>query len=642
MSEYAGELKVKLVIDGSDVPQQVNQQMQGVSPRVRSLLQRSGLDKGLESYRQKAGQVIAVNKQLAQAEDVVATKAMAQGRAMGLLGIAAVAGYQAINQLQQSLRVTGAEAGTTEGRLRNVGAALLGGDVIGAFKAARVEFTLTAQALNDLQAQLAKGDSTNIDKLRQAVEVFGNEKLRAQLTQASYAVRANLQADKATAAGLTPGLRDDLEVARTAEREAAIGLRIFEKGTEAYSKAFAGWAAAVKRRRAIVESIESKNLTPEQQDSARATQYQLNQLRAAATKQQRDDQDIARTRRDSLQKQIDVLEQDKTKTTAQKQRLVTLYGQLDAVEKSLEQTRTEARQAEQDRIMRRLELAQLDLQIEAANARGQAQETAALQDQAALARKAAQTKGLTIEQRKQYELQAAQLDKQLYDIGQQQAEQAKQAAADAARAKQEEIDAEKQRYRETLSLEEQRLKLREQAAQLTKTKRDDRKVLKDEIAFYKDEERDMKLTLRERLTAQSNKISTQLQLRDLAKKKPKTEGTQRGATTAEFFSEAASTFSQYGSNITGAGGILSGQDARAAFAARALSGRTGQSFAQAVERARSNQALAHLTEAQKQTAILTGILNAVGGKPTKTTQDRKPSDFAIKAARVGVGAGTGM
>lgn len=68
------------------------------------------------------------------------------GRAVGVAGLrfagiglaagaALFAGTRAVRELGDALAVTGDEAGTTEGRLRNLGAALLSGDIVGAFKA---------------------------------------------------------------------------------------------------------------------------------------------------------------------------------------------------------------------------------------------------------------------------------------------------------------------------------------------------------------------------------------------------------------------------------------------------------------------------------------------------------------------------
>lgn len=645
MSEYAGELKVRIVPDasgfGPDLQREMASQQRQVSPRVQALLQRSGLDKAMQQNRRTTLDLIRANQQLANAEQSSANQALASRRAYGLLGIAVVAGYQAIGQLQRSLRVTGAEAATTEGRLRNVGAALLGGDVLGAFKAARTEFTLTADALRELQSEIARGNTLNVDKLRQAAEVFGNDKLRAQLSQASFAVRTNLQQDRATAAGLTPGLRDDLAAARVAEREARIGVRVFQKGTDEYSKAFAAWAGAVKQRRAIVQRIEGQT-SPELRDAARQQQFQLNQLRAAGTKSTRDDMDIAKTRADYLRRLIGQLEKDDTKTKAQKARLVTLYGQLDQVESSLEQVREQARAAQQERVQKQIAAAQVDLQIQAANARGQAQETAALRSQADFAAREATDKRLAVDQRQQFALEAAQLNKQLYDIQVRQAEEAKQAAQRAREARKQELEAERQRYRDGLALDEQRIQLRVQAAQLTGKKvSDDKRALRALIAFYKQEERDQKLTVQERLTAQSNKISAQLQLRNLAKQK-KTSSTASGMSAADFFAEAASQFRTYGSNITAdRSGILSGQDARARYAQIALAGR-GPSLTTGLQ-ALGVAAASSANEAVTHTVLLRGILRAVSGgvggnvAPSGTAQTKTAQRARAAALRSGGG-----
>jgi hypothetical protein len=61
------------------------------------------------------------------------------GARLGAVGFAATAAFQAVGELQQSLRVTGDEAFTAEGKLRNLGAELLGGNIIGGIKALAAE-----------------------------------------------------------------------------------------------------------------------------------------------------------------------------------------------------------------------------------------------------------------------------------------------------------------------------------------------------------------------------------------------------------------------------------------------------------------------------------------------------------------------
>lgn len=53
----------------------------------------------------------------------------------GLAGLAFGAAFSTLNELQQALKVTGQEAYTTEGRIRNLGAELLSGNLIGGIKA---------------------------------------------------------------------------------------------------------------------------------------------------------------------------------------------------------------------------------------------------------------------------------------------------------------------------------------------------------------------------------------------------------------------------------------------------------------------------------------------------------------------------
>src|SRR5262249_48388922 len=128
-------------------------------------------------------------------------------------------------------------------------------------------------------------------------------------------------------------------------------------------------------------------------------------------------------------------------------------------------------------------------------------------------------------------------------------------------------------YQQQLSFREQRLQLQVQRAQLTtNTIADDRKAQAALVSFYEAEAKDAKLTAAQRLQYRSEAIQARIQLKQLT-------GAGLGASVADIFGEAASEFRSYGSNIAGRGGILSGQDARARFAARVLSQSSSQQLA---------------------------------------------------------------
>lgn len=152
-----------------------------------------------------------------------------------------------------------------------------------------------------------------------------------------------------------------------------------------------------------------------------------------------------------------------------------------------------------------------------------------------------------------------------------------------------------------------------QAAQLTKGLSDDKRNIKRLIEYWRNQFEDATGLEKER--ARGNLIAARLQLKNL--------GQQAGAESAEvfaqaLFNQAADEFKRFGSNIsTSRGGILAPQDARGAFAGF-LGGGTSPAWADATRRVNEAQ----LTESQKQTGILTGILantqpRIVGRQPGK-------------------------
>lgn len=77
---------------------------------------------------------------------------------LGLAGGVAFAGFQAIGQISQMLKATGDEAYTAQGKLRNFGAEILTGNIIGGIRALAAEKPATivgslAQSLADLKAK---------------------------------------------------------------------------------------------------------------------------------------------------------------------------------------------------------------------------------------------------------------------------------------------------------------------------------------------------------------------------------------------------------------------------------------------------------------------------------------------------------
>lgn len=371
-------------------------------------------------------------------------------------------------------------------------------------------------------------------------------------------------------------------------------------------------------------------------DKDRSSEFELQTLRAAQTKNLADDRKLITDRRDFLRKQISYLETAGANTQAAKDRLKTLYGQLDTVEGQIATAEEAARQKRQERLQNRLTLAEADLSIEAANARSEGAANAALLHRAEFAKATAQNKNLSLQERKQFEVEAAQAEQQIYQNGVQAAERAKadreralaeqkRLAAEAKQKAEEELQARRTAYRADISLAEQRLGLNVTRAQLTeKNLNDDRKAIKAQIAFYRKQANDLKLTDSERLGFRSQQLNAQLSLKSL------NQGQNQAprSSASDFFREAASQFRSFGSNIATSGGILSGQDARASFAARALSG-TGIRDAKAAQAQQTRNAA--LAEAQKQTSLLKTIANRL----TYGGAQRDPPAKGIANARRG-------
>lgn len=191
------------------------------------------------------------------------------------------------------------------------------------------------------------------------------------------------------------------------------------------------------------------------------------------------------------------------------------------------------------------------------------------------------------------------------------AEDAKQAADRARAAAEEAARAQAAAYRQGLSDQELLLQLGAKRAELTtKNLADDKRAARALIAFYKRESKDLELTRAERTQYAIQAIDETLALREIGKKASKA-GAAPAARAADFFKEAAQQFRSFGSNIAGAGGILSGQDARAAYASRVLGSKQAQSLADRVLTLQMQTQQAQLVEAQRQTALLRAIAQGV-------------------------------
>ena len=206
------------------------------------------------------------------------------------------------------------------------------------------------------------------------------------------------------------------------------------------------------------------------------------------------------------------------------------------------------------------------------------------------------------------------------------------------------IDSDTQAQKQALfNLEKSRLDLAIQQAGLTKGTGDDIRANEAEISLFRRAiarieaiKKHRKLTLDEKqaiIDDQSAIAGLQATIQGI---KQQNGG---GFTVGDLFKEAASEFTSFGSNIAQRGGLLSGQDARASFAARVLNKASAQQVAKVIAGEQAQRDKAQLTEAQKQTQLLRGIYGVLGGP--QPGRSPKPSTEAIHRARELARSGNG-
>lgn len=78
---------------------------------------------------------------------------------LGVAGLVGVAAFQALGEFSKALRVTGDEAFTTQGRIRNLGAELVSGNIVGGLKA--LTASQPAKIMSDLAAEIEKVKQKN-------------------------------------------------------------------------------------------------------------------------------------------------------------------------------------------------------------------------------------------------------------------------------------------------------------------------------------------------------------------------------------------------------------------------------------------------------------------------------------------------
>lgn len=172
-------------------------------------LDKSELDRGLpQAERQFDRATAGMAASATRAGDAIGSRggvgtAGLVGR-MGLITFAASSAVQGLNEVQQSLQVTGSDMYRTEGRARNLGSELLNGNLIGGLKALAAQPKTLAELGLD-----ARGAAAGLSDLKRASDAFGGSFTKIY-DEAKLAAAGVAELDAASKALLqtTLGLRD--------------------------------------------------------------------------------------------------------------------------------------------------------------------------------------------------------------------------------------------------------------------------------------------------------------------------------------------------------------------------------------------------------------------------------------------------
>jgi len=314
-------------------------------------LDKSALDTGLPAAER---QFAASTERMAKSADGVADASGRAGNAlggggggiglvgrMGLVGAAVNVAFQGFQHLQAGLKVTGAEAGATEGRFRNLGAELMTGDVVGGIMALRKESYATDQQLAEmaLTAEEAAGrldlieasaaaSSIGLNKLAGQIDAVVAAAQRIDTTKLAFDPNAQFGANPAAVSGqksfgigslgdarqkaadlrnknaaerraeldqrapssivdrinrasLTGGLGDDLSAATAQEAYFANRLRGVKKGSARYSTILESLRQAHAARQSIVDQMTAAEKSAADKEKSAAAKAAADRKRAA-------------------------------------------------------------------------------------------------------------------------------------------------------------------------------------------------------------------------------------------------------------------------------------------------------------------------------------------------------------------------
>lgn len=177
------------------------------SPQQVNLAEKYGLSDLISQNDQLEQSLARTNEQIGELEAGGGRAGTSIGGVAARAGLAAVAIntlYQGSQRAAEALDVTGAAAVTTEGKVRNLGAALLHGDLVAGFEALAAQ----PKTLEDLGLDAFEA-ANNLDKLKVASDAFGGSAttIYEEALKAAEGVR-ELDAASAGLLRTTIGLRD--------------------------------------------------------------------------------------------------------------------------------------------------------------------------------------------------------------------------------------------------------------------------------------------------------------------------------------------------------------------------------------------------------------------------------------------------
>lgn len=626
--------------------------------RQENELLRVSTDRLSQSERRRGAGTLRENlRNIGQGEGLAGIGGLGGLAKLTGVGIAITAAYRVVGELSQALKVTGDEAFTTEGKLRNMGAALIGADIVGFFRAASAE----AKSYEDQVADLAKefGLLAEVNKLQQ-FEELKRQTLEAKdatveetkaVHEAIDAKRTGIQASGrfSNALGVTAKALDEeskslgkaviaasawaaaLKEAEEAQialiaatRQASLDSRTESVADELASARRAEAAARKKANESAPQGPGSPKPSPQNiQDEAAvvAAHTRVIELEKALAEEERRANEAIESSQDriggSFAARTESLNDDLVRARKKEAK---------ARKKWADASKADKREAYEAVVLATTERIKLEQQIAAQQktaddktlSEAKSAYSRSVSNQAERLKIAADASALVTAADKAY---LAYLVKESRDrklTEQERLRFQREATSERDRQKQEVVAAAKadiDYQRSLLDLAVQK------AEQLTPGKKDDERAYRAQIAYWENEKKKAKALGRAGreafVAADSELTSWKAKLKDL-------KGGGDAFTLQQLFQEAADQFNTFGSNIAGRNGVLSGQDERAAFGKvagrRAGSALDKQRIAalppgQArMERERmmstataaptKDPMAASLTEAQKQTSLL--------------------------------------